>query len=128
MNNRLVKLSAVILLAVGVIVLLSPINGQWLSWYLIFNSKLLKLVVDLVRVSLIALLMAGLLSPFESLGWWAGWYGDGIETHISCQPAIPLPMQLSASNAYAPKPSRYIIYLDGISQSCADYPKRVQNF
>jgi len=126
MRNRLIKLSAVILLAVGTIVLLSPVNDQWLQWYLAFNNKLLKLVVDLVRVSLIALLVAGLLSPFEALGWWAGWYGDGIETRITCK----FPEHLSApeTNREASETSRYVIYLDGISQSCADYPERVQNF
>ena len=135
MNSRLLKLSAVILLVVGAIVLLSPVNDQWLKWYLAFNSKLLRFVMDLVRVSLIALLLAGLLSPFEALGWWAGWYGDGVETHIPCRQAgassedrsEDLPAQLSASH-HSPPPSRYIVYLDGISQSCADYPVRVQNF
>ncbi len=134
MRNRLIKLSAVILLAVGAIVLLSPMNERWLNWYLAFNSKLLKVVIDLARVSLIALLIAGLLSPFEALGWWAGWYGDGIETHIPCK----FPDQLNApasgdSSAKQPgsqrvSPKRYVVYLDGISQSCADYPARVQNF
>ena len=129
MNSRLLKLSAVVFLAVGAIVLLSPANEQWLNWYLAFNSKLLKLVIDLLRVGLIALLLAGLLSPFEALGWWAGWYGDGIETHT----AYDIPAQLSAyaSESARPSvdaPSRYVVYLDGISQSCADYPKRVQNF
>lgn len=106
--------------------LLSPINAQWLQWYLAFNSKLLNLVFDLARVSLIALLVAGLLSPFESLGWWAGWYGDGIETHIPCR----LPAQLTgvANRSSVQAPRRYIVYLDGISQSSADYPPRVQTF
>lgn len=136
MNSRLLKLSAVVLLAVGAIVLLSPFNQQWLNWYLAFNSKLLKLVIDLARVSLISLLLAGLLSPFEALGWWAGWYGDGIETTIPCK--IPAQLSAYASEAMVDPaatppatsvpPSRYVIYLDGISQSCADYPKRVQNF
>ncbi|MGD1865867.1 MAG: hypothetical protein ACFB0D_15055 [Phormidesmis sp.] len=129
MRNRLIKLTCVVLLTVGAIVLLSPVNAQWLDWYLVFNSKLLSAVVDLARVSLIALLIAGLLSPFEALGWWAGWYGDGIETHITCK----LPSRLSAPKiadplADATRPSRYVVYLDGISQSCADYPQRVQNF
>jgi len=126
MRNRVVKLSAIIFLAVGAIVLLSPINEQWLQWYLAFNSKLLRVVVDLARVSLIALLIAGLLSPFEALGWWAGWYGDGIEI----KSPYKLPEQLSAPTASAPAetPSRYVIYLDGISQSSADYPERVRNF
>ena len=151
-NYRLLQVSMAVLLAVTAIVLLSPMNEQWLNWYLAFNNKLLKLVVDLVRAGLIALLLSGLLSPFEALGWWAGWYGDGIETHIACK----VPAALSAVNAdmhadmnvdmhvgaiavadgdeggakaaRSNVPRRYVIYLDGISQSCANYPKRVQNF
>ncbi|MGB3786943.1 MAG: hypothetical protein WA949_02960 [Phormidesmis sp.] len=132
MRRHLIKLCAAILLAIGTIILLSPVNDQWPQWYLAFNSKLIRFVFDLIRVGLIALVLAGLLSPFESLGWWAGWYGDGIETHI-----LPIPSALSAPlstssaphvHEECPTPRRYIIYLDGISQSCADYPKRVQNF
>lgn len=123
MTRRLIQLICVVLLTVGVIVLLSPANEQWLQWYLALNNKLLKLVVDLARVSLIALLLAGLLSPFEALGWWAGWYGDGIETHIPCKKSLPLTHPRSSL-----PPSRYVVYLDGISQSCADYPQRVRNF
>jgi hypothetical protein len=133
MNSRLIKLGAVVLLAVGAIVLLSPINERWLQWYLAFNNQLLKLTVDLARVSLIALLLAGLLSPFEALGWWAGWYGDGIETHITArQPEALVSNSTVDSTASQPIPKksvrRYIVYLDGISQSCADYPERVKNF
>ncbi len=135
MHSRILKLIFVVLLTLGIIVLLSPVNDRWIDWYLVFNSKLLSAVLDLARVSLIALLIAGLLSPFEALGWWAGWYGDGIETHITCK----FPEQLSAPHLAATlktaqgekasiQPSRYIVYLDGISQSCADYPQRVQNF
>ncbi len=132
MRRHLIKLCAAIFLAVGTIILLSPVNDQWLQWYLAFNSKLFRFSFDLIRVSLIALVLAGLLSPFESLGWWAGWYGDGIETHI-----LPIPPTLSSplstfptsrTQEKRPTPQRYVIYLDGISQSCADYPKRVQNF
>ena len=140
MRRHLIKLCAAIFLAIGAIILLSPVNEQWLEWYLIFNSKLLGFVFDLTRVGLIALVIAGLLSPFESLGWWAGWYGDGIETHIFPAPQARSSSQISDSFApsayhysYAiasshPAPQRYVIYLDGISQSSADYPKRVQNF
>jgi hypothetical protein len=30
-------------------------------------------------VAVVALLLAGALSPLETLGWWAGWYGDPVE-------------------------------------------------
>lgn len=108
--------------------LLSPVNERWLNWYLTFNSSFLRLLVDLLRVSAIALLIAGLLSPFEALGWWAGWYGDGIETHIETQLPAYLSAPLCDISADGRSPSRYIIYLDGISQSSEDYPIRVQNF
>jgi len=132
LNNRALQFGTAVLLAVTAIVLLSPINEQWLNWYLAFNNKLLKLVVDLGRVGVISLLLAGLLSPFEALGWWAGWYGDGIETRITYK----FPASLSAANTLggdsdqdaAVVPRRYVVYLDGISQSCANYPQRVQNF
>ena len=128
MSWRVLKYGLVILLAVGAIVFLSPANERWLNWYLTFNSNFLKLTVDLLRVGAIALLIAGLLSPFEALGWWAGWYGDGIETRIETQ----LPAYLSAPacdiSADGESPSRYIVYLDGISQSSEGYPVRVQNF
>lgn len=140
MRHHFIKLCAAVFLAIGIIILLSPANNQWLQWYLAFNSKLLGFIFDLVRVGLIALVLAGLLSPFESLGWWAGWYGDGIETHL-----LPIPKECSspqvsaqisaphvqAAQSYTstyPTPQRYVVYLDGISQSCVDYPKRVQNF
>ncbi len=128
MSWRTIKYGLAILLAVGAIVLLSPANERWLNWYLTFNSSFLSLVVDLLRVSAIALLIAGLLSPFEALGWWAGWYGDGIETRVDIQ----LPAYLSAPvcdiGANGESPSQYMVYLDGISQSSEDYPARVQNF
>ncbi|MEM6451551.1 MAG: hypothetical protein AAF703_14690 [Cyanobacteria bacterium P01_D01_bin.105] len=138
-NYRLFQASVAVLLAVIGIVLLSPMNEQWLNWYLRLNNRLLNLVIDLVRVGVIALLLSGLLSPFEALGWWAGWYGDGIETHITYK----LPASLSVDSAGETTaeaaqqdahtgnrvvPCRYVIYLDGISQSCANYPQRVQNF
>ena len=33
----------------------------------------------LALVALAALLLAGALSPLETLGWWAGWYGDPVD-------------------------------------------------
>lgn len=127
LNKRLLQICIAAILGVIVILLLSPMNRQWLSWYSVLDSRLFKLTVDLARVGLIALLLSGLLSPFEALGWWAGWYGDGIETHIECKVPTYL-SSVAAQEASAIAPRRYIIYLDGISQSCANYPARVQNF
>lgn len=36
-------------------------------------------VGTLLTVGLLALVVAGTLAPLETLGWWAGWYGDQVE-------------------------------------------------
>jgi len=44
-------------------------------------------------------------SSLEALGWWAGWYGEQVDT----TPA--------AKGSLATKSCRYVVYLDGIGQS-----------
>ena len=34
------------------------------------------MVASLVTVAMVALVVAGICAPYETLGWWAGWYGD----------------------------------------------------
>jgi predicted Abi (CAAX) family protease len=102
------------------IVLLSPIRHWWFSSYETLGG-IFKLVFDLVWIGIIALVSAALLAPLESLGWWAGWYGDRIVTSLSSneksQPTSP-------QNAV----TRYVIYLDGISQSNFEYLPDVRDF
>ena len=49
----------------------------------------------------VVFLIAGVLSPFEALGWWAGWYGDDEE---------PVETGTPAADA-----SRFVVFLSGIN-------------
>lgn len=137
MNRESFKRWGLIFLAFSAIVFLSPINIWWLRWYKVVENHLLHLSLDLTRISLLALIFAGLLAPFEALGWWAGWYGDRPDPQ---QPPLlkenstiyrPQPLQLDNTvSKAAPKAiaTRYIVYLDGIGMSSFDYAFGVGTF
>lgn len=78
------------------------------AWLLVGYSTLMHTVEDLVWIGLIGLIFALLLAPLEALGWWAGWYGDQLDTTIDT-PKFPILPQT--------KVERYVIYLDGIGQA-----------
>lgn len=65
------------------------------------------MITLLVVVALSALVVSLMLSPIETLGWWAGWYGQGLEDPRSHpHEAPPQPEQ----------PARhFVLYLDGIA-------------
>ncbi|MBE9080148.1 hypothetical protein IQ241_23115 [Romeria aff. gracilis LEGE 07310] len=126
MIKQAIRLVALILIALGLITLLSPANPAWVQGYLWLGNKLWQLLLDLARIGLITLIFAGLLAPFESLGWWAGWYGDD-------PPAEQLPTLAEAAAGlpdlpHEPSRQRYVVYLDGISQNSEEYAPRVQGF
>jgi hypothetical protein len=56
----------------------------------------------LLTAAVIAIIVMGVLAPFETLGWWAGWYGDKLGDK-------PLP-----SPSDKPKREHYVVYLTGI--------------
>lgn len=78
-------------------------------------------VLDLGKIGLIALLVAALLAPLEALGWWAGWYGDEVDTNAEIGVlAEPLPDEATIT--------RYVVYLDGISQAQFEHLPEVERF
>lgn len=92
----------------------------------------LRVGFDIVWIAIAAVVIAALLAPIETLGWWAGWYGDNVN---SDHPSAKVPAGVTppgAPGASAPiaarEPSRYIVYLDGISQSSAQYAPDVETF
>lgn len=113
----------IILLALGIIAFLSPANAWWIQWYNFLQTELLNLLLDGGRIIGISLVLAGLLAPFEALGWWAGWYGDSRDTTtLSHKPrATPKPQ-------ITPTASHYIVYLDGIGKSSFRYSLRSKKF
>ena len=65
------------------------------------------MITALVSIALLALVVSLLLSPIETLGWWAGWYGQGLE-----DPGPPAPPE---NRNGRPEPSHFLLYLDGIA-------------
>ncbi len=86
------------------------------AWYQALKETL-RLTVDLVSISFIALFCSILLTPLEALTWWAGWYE-------------PEPLQYTGTLVRdIPKEttvSRYVIYLDGINQGSSAYLPEVE--
>lgn len=114
MNMKRVSIFlGIFLIALLCTILFPQFRYLWLGWYDTLGSAL-KLTVDLLQISLIAILFAGLLVPLEALGWWAGWYGDKIDTnsHLGVLEE-PIPPQTNVV--------RYVIYLDGIGQASSKY-------
>lgn len=71
---------------------------------------------SLLGIALIALLVWAAFSPFEALGWWAGWFGQEI---YSAPP--PLSEAADSGSGITPSPrreppERYIIFLSGIAR------------
>lgn len=106
------------ILALIVALSLEPLRALVATWY--GQSRPARWLADLIWIGAIALLVAAMLAPLEALGWWAGWYGDGVAT-------------LGPQAAYDPDvdhtyPQRFIVYLDGINQSTADYQPTVARY
>ena len=69
-------------------------------------------VAFLVSVVVVGIVVALLLAPLESLGWWAGWYGDALQRPSEHSPA---PYQ-AAGTQPTPAKRHYVVFLDGIAK------------
>jgi hypothetical protein len=65
------------------------------------------MITLLVSVAIGALVVSLLLSPIETLGWWAGWYGHGLED--------PRQIGQKAPTQVGQPAHHYVLYLDGIA-------------
>ena len=113
----------IILLALGTIAFLSPVNAWWIQWYNFLQAELLDLLLDGGRIIGISLVLAGLLAPFEALGWWAGWYGNSRDTTT-----LALKSKATPRKQITPIASHYIVYLDGIGKTSFRYSFRSKKF
>lgn len=113
-------LLALIVLTIVVLTLLRPLREWWFGW---FGSlpRLMRWVLNLVWVGVVALIVAGLLAPLETLGWWAGWYDDDIDTTVN---SGELATPVANRNGF----KRYIVYLDGIGKSTFEYLPDIEEF
>ncbi|MGL5872052.1 MAG: hypothetical protein ACRC2R_06740 [Xenococcaceae cyanobacterium] len=128
MNKQFFKSWGLVILALSLIIFLSPINIWWLRWYRVFENQLFHLSLDLMRICLLTLTFAGLLAPFEALGWWAGWYSnhpDPRQQPLLKKNSTTYRSQSTQSQASA---THYLVYLDGIGISSFDYALGVSTF
>jgi len=66
-----------VILAIVVSVALGPLRHMLFGWAE-HVPKFLRVPLDLAWLVVIALIVAGLLAPLQTLGWWAGWFGEQI--------------------------------------------------
>lgn len=97
--------------------MLDPVRGLIFGWGT-HAPLLLQLPLQLLWIALLGLIVAAFLAPLETLGWWAGWYGD----QIGGSPAA----EISATPA--DDVDAYVAYLDGISQSGSRYTGDIETF
>ena len=121
-NRPLLRRIILISLALAVVAFLSPANAWWIRSYAFVQNQILNLLVDGGRIIGIALVLAGLLAPFEALGWWAGWYDrDRHTTTLSTSNTDSVALSATSTR-------QYIVYLDGIGKSSFKYSFRVEKF
>lgn len=106
-------------LALGVAISLEPLRDLSTQWYS-QTPALAQFALDLLWIGAIALIVGALLAPLEALGWWAGWYGDPVNTVVVTPNPDPTTEPRSKQ--------RYIVYLDGVNQSTADYQPAVAKY
>jgi len=117
-SSFLAVLGAVATIAI-VAVAFAPVHDALFGWHS-HMSAWLRWPFDLAWIGLIAVIAAALLAPLETLGWWAGWYGDELK---------PTPQaRRTRDTVDEADVSRFIIYLDGIGQSSSKYTPDVETF
>ncbi|HZG38627.1 MAG TPA: CAAX protease, partial [Nodosilinea sp.] len=113
-------LLAIVVLTVVVLALLRPIRQWWFGW-LANLPGLVLLGLNFLWIGIVALVVAGLLAPLETLGWWAGWYDDEINTTVNAG-------ELAEPVADPSQITRYVVYLDGIGISSFEYLPDIEEF
>lgn len=64
------------------------------------------MLLSLALGVLILVLVMGLLAPYETLGWWGGWYGDDIEAELN--------VRALEARARPSTKKHFVVYLTGI--------------
>ena len=115
----LVGLGGLAVFTVIVALALDPVRESVFGWQE-HLPRILQLPFDLLWLVLIAVIVSAFMAPFETLGWWAGWFGDKIDTSDEANP----PSGKKADSGVA----RYLLYLDGIAQSSGKYTPDIETF
>lgn len=117
--QNVLALGGVALLALVVATALDPVRAALFGWE-VHLPRSLGFVANLLWLGIVAFVVSALMAPLETLGWWAGWYGDRIDTTTDAV--------VADDRAPANRTARYAIYLDGISQSSSQYMPDIETF
>lgn len=112
-----ISLLAMAIAFILILVLLRPIRDALFGWYTNLRG-IWRLTFDLFWMSVVAIVFAGILAPLESLGWWAGWYGDPMVIVARTMQRVKVDRKID----------RYVVYLDGIAQSGSEYTPDIEQF
>lgn len=82
------------------------------------------MITLLVLVAVGALVISLLLSPIETLGWWAGWYGQGLTHPVAGNEERS--GKPTEGGAAPPSADHYLLYLDGIANVGGEQYENVQ--
>lgn len=69
-------------------------------------------VFGLIGLAMLAIILAAAFAPFETLGWWAGWFGDKIYDD-------PIPSD-GVLRKVDPKATSYILFLSGVGRTSTE--------
>ncbi|NEQ43130.1 MAG: peptidase [Leptolyngbya sp. SIOISBB] len=116
-TRRLYRYLAIAFISFLLIGIFTTSQQGFRLWFQALDDTV-QLVVDLVILGLLAVIVAILMTPLESLSWWAGWQGD---RPLNPGVAVRQPEQTVAV-------ARYVTYLDGINQGTYGYLPEVERF
>ncbi|MGF1494303.1 MAG: peptidase [Microcoleaceae cyanobacterium] len=115
-----VQFFGIALAVFAIVVLFAPgTQDRIFTWYVALGETL-RVIVKLLCIALLALLFSILLTPLESLWWWAGWNQGSALKYPPGEPVRPVDDPKNVA--------RYILYLDGINQGTGQYVPIVENF
>jgi len=112
----LAGLGGVLALAAIVTLALEPARQAIFGWQE-HLPPVARLPIDLLWLCVIAIVVSAFMAPIETLGWWAGWFGEPIDTSGD-----------AADERAERGVARYVVYLDGIAQSGSRYTPDIETF
>ncbi|MGF1537653.1 MAG: CAAX protease, partial [Elainellaceae cyanobacterium] len=117
------------ILTSAVVVTLQPIR-DWLQGLYSNLPEFVTALLDFTWIGLVGIVVAGLLAPLETLGWWAGWYNDEVDVTVNAGELVTAGDGLArtADGAMSQPISRYMVYLDGIGKSTFEYLPDIEDF
>ncbi len=75
-------------------------------------------IMQLLFLGLILILLMGLFSPLESMGWWAGW--SDVDKDKPKDPDTPWDQETQESTGQS-EAGHYVVYLSGIGAIAGDF-------